>query len=154
MSRDHTRAVQALISQVQQMNQVATQMSQAAAQRIGINQLDLQAVQLLRTSATPLTASDLARATGISTAAATGLVDRRETAGCVRRVPDPADRRRMIVALAGDKVASGLGPAFTPLLQRWSKALADYSEDDLRLVSEVLATMSDAIGTEITALRR
>jgi DNA-binding MarR family transcriptional regulator len=153
MSRDRSRAVQGLIAQVQQMNQVATQMSQAAAHRIGINQLDLQAVQLLRISKEPMTASDLARATGISTAAATGLVDRLEAAGYVRRVPDPVDRRRTIVALAGDRVASRLGPAFTPLLQRWSRSLAGYSDAELALVTRVLVTMTDAIDTEMGALR-
>jgi DNA-binding MarR family transcriptional regulator len=154
MSRDHTRAVQTLIGQVQQMNLVATQMSQTAARHIGINQLDLQVVQVLRTSDRPLTASDLARTTGISTAAATGLVDRLEAAGYVRRQPDRTDRRRTIVALAADKVATGLGPAFTPLLQRWGKALAGYSDAELALVTEVLTTMTEAIGIEVTALRR
>jgi DNA-binding MarR family transcriptional regulator len=153
MSRDHSRAVQALIAQVQLMNLSATQMSQAAAHHIGINQLDLHVVQLLRTSSAPMTASDLARSTGISTAAATGLVDRLEAAGYVRRVADPGDRRRTIVTLAGDRVAAGLGPAFTPLLQRWAKALAGYSEDELALVTDVLSTMTDGIGTEVGALR-
>jgi DNA-binding MarR family transcriptional regulator len=154
MSRDHSRAVQALIAQVQLMNLSATQMSQAAAHHIGINQLDLHVVQLLRTSSAPMTASDLARSTGISTAAATGLVDRLEAAGYVRRVPDPVDRRRTIVALSGEQVAAGLGPAFGPLLQRWAKALSGYSEDELRLATEVLTAMSEAIGTEVSALRR
>jgi DNA-binding MarR family transcriptional regulator len=153
MSRNHSRAVQGLIAEVQQMNQVATQMSQAAAHRIGINQLDLQAVQLLRISKEPMTASDLARATGISTAAATGLVDRLEEAGYVRRMQDPGDRRRSIVALARDRVAARVGPAFTPLLQRWSKSLAGYSDADLALVTQVLATMTEDIGTEMGALR-
>jgi DNA-binding MarR family transcriptional regulator len=152
MSR--TQAAQALIGQVQQMNAVATQMNQAAAHRIGINQLDLQAVQLLRTSSEPMTASHLARATGISTAAATGLVDRLEVAGYVTRVPDSNDRRRTIVRLQPERLAAGVGPTFLPLLQRWNKALAGYTEAELTVAAEVLAAMTDCIDDAVTTLRR
>jgi DNA-binding MarR family transcriptional regulator len=105
-------------------------------------------------STTPMTASDLARVTGISTAAATGLVDRLEAAGYVRRVPDSNDRRRTTIELAGDRVAAGLGPAFGPLLQRWSKSLSGYSEEQLSLVGEVLSTMTASIDHEVGALRK
>lgn len=152
MSR--TQAAQALIEQVQQMNAVATQMNQAAAHRIGINQLDLQAVQLLRTSHDPMTASDLARATGISTAAATGLVDRLEAAGYVARVPDPNDRRRIIVQLVRERLSVDVAPTFSPLLQRWSKAVTGYTEAELTTAGEILTAMTDAIRGEVTALRQ
>ena len=152
MSRIH--ATQALIGQVQQMNAVATQMNQAAAHRIGVNQLDLQVIQLLRTSDRPTTASDLARATGISTAAATGLVDRLQNAGYVTRVPDPADRRRTTVQLSREQVATNIGPSFSPLLQRWGKALAAYSEAELVAATEILSRMTDLIHEEVSALRR
>lgn len=152
MSR--VQAAQALIEQVQQLNAVALQMNQAAAHRIGINQLDLQVVQLLRTSNQPMTASDLARATGISTAAATGLVDRLEAAGYVTRVPDPNDRRRTLVQLARERLATGVGPAFSPLLQRWNKALAGYTEAELATAADIVATMIGGIREEVTALRR
>ncbi len=152
MSRQ--RAVQELIAQVQQMNAVAMQMNKAAAQRVGINNLDLQAVQLLRTSGSPLTASDLARVLGVSTAAATGLVDRLEEAGLVRRAPDAHDRRRTTIELVRDRVAEELGPAFVPLLQRWSRGLSGYTEPQLLLVAEVLAAMTADIDHEVGELRK
>ena len=42
---------------------------------------------------------------GLTTGAVTRVIDRLEQAGYVRRVPDPADRRRVIVEVVPDKVA-------------------------------------------------
>lgn len=148
-----TAAVQAVIAQVQLMNQSALQMNQAAAYRLGINTLDLQVVQLLRTAESPLTATDLARAVGISTAAATGLVDRLESAGYVRRTPDPHDRRRTRIELIHGRVGADLGPAFSPLLTQWSRTLAGYTEAELALVARVLGAMTTGIGGAVSALR-
>jgi DNA-binding MarR family transcriptional regulator len=48
----------------------------------------------------PLTAGQLGDATGLSPAAVTGLIDRLEQAGVAERRPDPADRRRVLVAVS------------------------------------------------------
>ena len=64
-------------------------MSQAAADRIGINATDLNCLNILSFSG-QMTAGELARATGLTTASITGVVDRLEEAGYVRRERDPA----------------------------------------------------------------
>ena len=45
----------------------------------------------------PATAGQLARWTNLSTGAASRMIERLQVAGYVRRVPDPADRRRVRV---------------------------------------------------------
>ena len=57
-------------------------MSQAAADRIGINATDLNCLNILSFSG-HMTAGELARATGLTTASITGVVDRLEEAGYV-----------------------------------------------------------------------
>ena len=63
-------------------------MNQAAADRIGINATDLNCLNILSFSG-QMTAGELARATGLTTASITGVVDRLEEAGYVRRERDP-----------------------------------------------------------------
>ena len=51
------------------------------------------------------TAGRLSEITGLTSGAVTRVIDRLEQAGYVRRVPDPADRRRVIVEVVPEKVA-------------------------------------------------
>src|SRR5579863_10050526 len=77
-------------------------MSQAAADRIGINSTDLNCLNILSFRG-QMTAGELARETGLTTASITGVVDRLEEAGFVRRERDPQDRRRVVVRLVLDR---------------------------------------------------
>jgi len=63
-----------------------------AAGRIGINPTDLNCLNIL-SLAGQLTPGQLAQATGLTTASITGVADRLEAAGYVRRERDTADRR-------------------------------------------------------------
>ena len=70
----------------------------ASAERIGINVTDLNCLNILALRG-QLTAGELARATGLTTASITGVLDRLEEAGFVRRERDAHDRRRVVVHL-------------------------------------------------------
>ncbi|HEY7130982.1 MAG TPA: MarR family transcriptional regulator, partial [Candidatus Limnocylindrales bacterium] len=52
------------------------------------------------------TAGRLSEITGLTSGAVTRVIDRLEQAGYVRRIPDPADRRRVIVEVVPERVAS------------------------------------------------
>ena len=73
-------------------------MGTAAADKIGINATDLNCLNILSFSG-HMTAGELARATGLTTASITGVVDRLEEAGFVTRERDPHDRRRVVVQI-------------------------------------------------------
>src|SRR5580704_17846553 len=68
-------------------------LGQVSAERIGINATDLNCLNIVALTG-PMTAGDLAKATGLTTASITGVLDRLEEGGFVRRVRDPHDRRR------------------------------------------------------------
>lgn len=70
--------------------------SHLVARRLGVNSTDLEAYDILTLSG-PIPAGRLAALTGLTTGAATSLIDRLEDIGLARREPDPADRRRVIV---------------------------------------------------------
>ncbi|HEY2073185.1 MAG TPA: MarR family transcriptional regulator, partial [Gaiellaceae bacterium] len=78
-------------------NQVLTQMlDEKASEYLGINTTDGRAIDVID-RAGRIAAGDLARELRLSTGAVTAIVDRLEKAGFARRVPDPDDRRRVLV---------------------------------------------------------
>src|SRR5215813_8260121 len=91
-------------------------MGMAAADRIGINATDLNCLNILSFSGR-MTAGELARATGLTTASITGVADRLEEAGYVRRERDPDDRRRVVIQLVFDRALTNVAPVFLPLIK-------------------------------------
>ena len=67
-----------------------------ATDDVGLNATDLGALCLLLLRG-PTPAGRLAELTGVTTGAITGVVDRLEKGGFVRREADQADRRKVIV---------------------------------------------------------
>jgi DNA-binding MarR family transcriptional regulator len=68
-----------------------------AIEDVGLNPTDLGALCLLLLHG-PAPAGRVAELTGLTTGAVTGVIDRLEAGGFVRREVDPADRRKVIVA--------------------------------------------------------
>ena len=91
-------------------------LGQVSADQIGINATDLNCLNLVALTGR-LTAGDLARQTGLSTASITGVLDRLEEGGFVRRVRDPHDRRRVIVELVGGPGLREVGSTFGPVVK-------------------------------------
>jgi DNA-binding MarR family transcriptional regulator len=125
---------------------------QAAADRIGINATDLNCLNILSFSG-QLTAGELARATGLTTASITGVVDRLEAAGFVRRERDATDRRRVVVHLDLDKALRDVAPVFLPMIQEFQRLAADYSEDELRLIVAFYGRMEQVFRDQVIRLR-
>jgi DNA-binding MarR family transcriptional regulator len=85
----------------------------------------------------PQTASAIARHTRLTPAAVTALIDRLEARGFLRRRPDPNDRRKVLVEAAEETVRI-TKEAYLPLQKAGEKNLSRYSEEQLRLVAELL----------------
>jgi DNA-binding MarR family transcriptional regulator len=125
---------------------------QAAADRIGINATDLNCLNILSFSG-QLTAGELARATGLTTASITGVIDRLEQVGYVRRERDARDRRRVVVHLVLDKALRDVAPVFLPMMREWQEMAADYSDDELRLIVAFYGRMEQIFRDHIVRLR-
>jgi DNA-binding MarR family transcriptional regulator len=69
---------------------------QASAEATGLHTTDLYALSALSLAGS-LTSGELSERTGLTTGATTRLIDRLERGGHVRRVADPADRRRVVI---------------------------------------------------------
>src|SRR5215472_2397242 len=105
----------------------------ASAERIGVNVTDLNCLNILALSG-HLTAGELARRTGLTTASITGVLDRLEEAGFVRRERDAHDRRRVIVRLDPARGMRDVAPVFAPVIQAWRGAAAGYTDEQLNLI--------------------
>ena len=105
----------------------------ASAEKIGINVTDLNCLNILALGGR-LTAGELAKQTGLTTASITGVLDRLEEAGFVRRERDPSDRRRVIVRLDAARGMRDVAPVFAPVIAAWRDVAAQYTDDELRLI--------------------
>ena len=127
-------------------------MGQAAADRIGINNTDLNCLNILSFSG-HMTAGELAKATGLTTASITGVIDRLEEAGFVRRERDPHDRRRVVVRLSLDKAVSDVASVFAPMLRDWRDMARRYSDDELRLIVDFYGRVEQVFRKHLVRLR-
>jgi DNA-binding MarR family transcriptional regulator len=127
-------------------------LGQVSADRIGINATDLNCLNIVALTG-HMSAGDLARQTGLSTASITGVLDRLEEGGFVRRVRDPHDRRRVIVELGGGPGLYKIGSTFGPVVKAWRAAAASYSDDELRLLLEFQGRVEEIMRGQLARLR-
>ena len=125
----------------------------AAAVRTGMTVTDLQVIDILDSS-DPLTAGQLADLTGLTTGAITGMLNRLEQAGLVRRERDPNDGRRIIVRLAADNDAMRAVRAMLESAgQTWEEVAADYDEERIAILLNFLKRGNALAQQEIVQLR-
>jgi DNA-binding MarR family transcriptional regulator len=127
--------------------------SQAIAERLGINVSDLECLTLARAAEHGgVTAGDLATATHLTSGAITGVIDRLERAGLVRRDRDAGDRRKVIVrptACTEEQVP----PLFEPIHRAMTAMWESYSEEQLALILDFLHRCSEVLYAKNAALR-
>jgi DNA-binding transcriptional ArsR family regulator len=127
-------------------------LGQVSAERIGVNVTDLNCLNIVALAG-PMTAGELARATGLTTASITGVLDRLEEGGFVRRERDPKDRRRVIVNLKPGPGLREIGPTFGPLVNAWRAVAASYSDEELRLLLDFQRRFEDIVRDQLARLR-
>jgi DNA-binding MarR family transcriptional regulator len=105
---------------------------QTVANVAGISGSDLECLDFLNLEGR-VTAGRLAEVTGLTTGAITGVVDRLEKAGLVRRERDQADRRKVFIVVVPETVAR-IGQFYVPMQQAMHKVWNGYSDEELRLL--------------------
>lgn len=92
---------------VRELTRLGARLQHVMSRRTGLSPADLSALDIL--SRDVVGPAELARQLGVSTAAATGIVDRLEARGHVERHPIPGDRRRtaLHITTSGSEEARG-----------------------------------------------
>jgi len=105
---------------------------QTVANRAGISASDLECLDFLNLEGR-VTAGRLAEVTGLTTGAITGVVDRLEQAGLVRRDRDDNDRRKVFIATVPENIAK-VGRFYEHMQRAMLKVWDGYSDAELRLL--------------------
>ena len=108
----------------------------ALAAHQGLNATDVKTLDLLERLG-PLTARQLSARSGLAPASVTGMVDRLEARGFVRRVPNPADGRSVLI----ESRPEGFAP-FAHLFDGLVTSLVDlasrYDDTELAVIVDYL----------------
>ena len=123
----------------------------AMAAKIGVSASDLRCLSLLDAMG-PMSAGDLARASGLSPAAITNLLDRLEGADLVVRERDPHDRRRLVVS-ASPQARERIAPFYASMARSWEGVLAGFDDAELAVVLRFLRSSGDMLREEMDKLR-
>lgn len=125
----------------------------AIAERLGLNPSDHKCADLICNEVGPVTAGRLAELTGLSTGAITGVVDRLERAGFVQRVPDPQDRRRVVISGCAEGRAPDVRHLFIPLMTGMVAVCEDYTDEELKLIMGFMHRCGEMMDERAHALR-
>jgi DNA-binding MarR family transcriptional regulator len=109
----------------------------------GLNRTDWRCLDILGTRG-PMTAGQLAKAVRLTTVAITGVLDRLESAGFVRRIRDTEDRRRINVEVT-DEVNRVGAPVYGPLVADAAEAHAIFDVDELELITRFIRIERDLL---------
>jgi DNA-binding MarR family transcriptional regulator len=124
---------------------------QAVADRLGLNPTDHKCADLLILKGA-MTAGELANLTGLTTGAITGVIDRLEKAGFVRREDDPNDRRRVIVRALPKRLCE-VGRLFEPLAAAMAKVCSRYSDRELAIILDFQTRAQEGLREATLKLR-
>jgi DNA-binding MarR family transcriptional regulator len=118
--------------------------NQVVAQRVGLGGSDSQFVSLLSLYG-PLTPGRLAELTGLTTGSVTGVIDRLENGGFVRRERDAGDRRKVLVTPVPEGMAR-LGEHYREHGQHLDALLRRRDAAQLAVILEFLTDLNASPG--------
>jgi MarR family transcriptional regulator, organic hydroperoxide resistance regulator len=103
------------------------------AEKLGMNNTDMQCLHLLQLNGGAMTPGELGRCCGLSSGGVTVVLDRLEKAGYVTREPNPGDRRSVIVRPVPAALRR-LEAIYRDKGEELAQVLARYGQRELRLI--------------------
>src|SRR5579859_4524147 len=154
-SLSRTKARTALLGELEEaMRRSSAQgvlYGQAVANVAGIANSDLECMDILYLEGR-VTAGRLAEVTGLTTGAITGVVDRLEKAGLVRRERDETDRRKVFIAVVPERMME-IGRFYALMQRAMQKQAERYTDSELKLLLRYAAECNQSILEATTALK-
>ena len=136
-----------VVASMQRLTTESQRVAQAFAGQQGLGHIDLEAllhVMQAEQRGDPVTSGRLGDLLGVTSGAATGVIDRLERAGHVHRSRDDADRRRVLVHYS-EAARAVAGQFFGPLGRLSATVMDQFDATELRTVQRFLADMSVAM---------
>lgn len=126
---------------VQRLNSSIILFNHTVAERLGLGASDAQFLTLLQVHG-PMTPGQLADRSNLKTGTVTGVLDRLEGAGFVRRDRAPDDRRKVIVSLDEATVYKQMEPMYRGQAENLFRVLGEFSEDELVVIQRFLTEVN------------
>jgi DNA-binding MarR family transcriptional regulator len=145
--------IQDIVDKLGEMSTETVMFHQAVADELGLYITDHKCMDIIhRFGAMP--AGRLGEMTGLTTGAITGMIDRLEKAGYVKRANDPKDRRKTIVEpIRNKKLERKIEMIFIPLHERMHKFLSSYSDSELTFLLDAMTKLIKQTHEETKRLR-
>jgi len=118
-----------------QYSDISILMHEAIARRAGLTGTDHKYLGFILQKG-EMTAGELSNATGLTTGAVTGLIDRLEKKKLVKRQFDKNDRRKVIIVPNQQNTTKLLSPLFKELQDKTLKLLSSLSENEIEVIEK------------------
>jgi len=152
LSRDKHGIFVELIDEVRRSQSATARYDQAVADALGLNRTDMRCLDTIeREGAVP--AGRLAEETGLTSGAITTVIDRLERGGLARRVPDPSDRRRVLVEMT-PATRENANRFYSAHMAEAERLFNLYSREQLELLLGFVRTSREFNEREAVALEQ
>ncbi|TDD35817.1 MarR family winged helix-turn-helix transcriptional regulator [Saccharopolyspora elongata] len=148
---DDETAVGKVLAALPDWGNVTSQLNAEVARRMGVALSDLDCLHALNRHG-PATAAALAKHVGLTSGSVSRMIDRLDAAGCIERVRDPGDRRKVLI----EPTAEGLDRIrayYAGLAACTRDELADFTDEELDVVLRFIHLVRDNTADELTRLR-
>ncbi|WP_017586117.1 MarR family winged helix-turn-helix transcriptional regulator [Nocardiopsis ganjiahuensis] len=127
------------------------QLNSVVAARLGVTDTDVQCLHVLGNHG-PATPGALAGRVNLTTGSASRMIDRLVAADCVRRVPDPDDRRRVLIEPTQEGLRR-VSEAYAGLVADTRADLAGFDEAELDAVLRFVRAAEHSTADQVERLR-
>lgn len=127
------------------------QMHEAVARKAGLSGTDHKYLGFLMQKG-QMTAGELSILTGLTTGAVTGLIDRFEKKGLVKRQFAQDDRRKVIIVPDNSAIMALLEPLYRDFRAQSEQLIASFSDEELKVIEAYLVKAIDVMNETINTL--
>lgn len=108
-----------------------------AAREENLHPTDFGCIGFLHRSGRPVSPKQIISYIGLSSGSGTALLDRLESAGYIRRIPNPHDRRSVLIELNADRANIAV-ERYRKVSETYREATEQLSESELVLIADFL----------------
>jgi DNA-binding MarR family transcriptional regulator len=151
VQRSKTELIEDVVRSFRMSGNLDRAFDKLAAEQLGVNETDLHCLNVVENGG-GVTAGEVAVQAGLTTGAVTGVIDRLERVGYVRRVADPTDRRRVKVEVT-PAFYEQAGRVWGPVAADWQATLAQhFTAAELATIEDFLRLSTDLARSHIERL--
>jgi DNA-binding MarR family transcriptional regulator len=152
--KSKTELIEELNQSIQRSGTLTVLHTNAVANKIGLSATEFESMDLISRHQ-PMSAGNLAFKCGLTTGAITGVVDRLERVGFVRRVRDPGDRRRVLLEPIEDREKSRkVCDLYQPMQEMFEDIMKTCTPEEIEFLIKIHNKMNAGVEAIITDLRK